>query len=86
MPVSWRGTLVQYAGRLHRKHHGKTEVRIMDYVDRDVPMLARMFEKRMRGYRAMGYVVTDHVAPEPIDDYVIEYDEGALKIPDDDSF
>ncbi|MCP3997072.1 MAG: DEAD/DEAH box helicase family protein [bacterium] len=86
MPVSWRGTLVQYAGRLHRKHHGKTEVRMMDYVDRDVPMLARMFERRMRGYRAMGYVVTDHVAPEPIDDYVIEYDEGALEIPDDDSF
>jgi superfamily II DNA or RNA helicase len=86
MPVSWRGTLVQYAGRLHRKHHGKTEVRIMDYVDRDVPMLARMFEKRMRGYRAMGYVVTDHVAPEPIDGYVIEYDEGALGISDDDSF
>lgn len=86
MPVSWRGTLVQYAGRLHRKHHGKTEVRIMDYVDRAVPMLVRMFERRMRGYRAMGYVVTDHVAPEPIDDYVIEYDEGALEIPDDDSF
>ncbi|MCP4004636.1 MAG: DEAD/DEAH box helicase family protein [bacterium] len=86
MPVSWRGTLVQYAGRLHRKHHGKTEVRIMDYVDRDVPMLARMLEKRMRGYRAMGYVVADHVAPEPIDEYVIEYDEGALGIPDGDSF
>ena len=40
----------------------------------------------MRGYRAMGYAVTDHVAPEPIDDYVIEYDEGALEMPDDDSF
>jgi superfamily II DNA or RNA helicase len=85
MPISWKGTLVQYAGRLHRKHHGKSEVRIMDYVDRDVPMLARMFEKRIRGYRAMGYVVTDHLASEPIDDYVIEYDEGALEIPDDDS-
>jgi superfamily II DNA or RNA helicase len=85
MPVSWRGTLVQYAGRLHRKYHGKTEVRIMDYVDRNAPMLARMFEKRMRGYRAMGYVITDHVAPEPTDDYVIEYDEGVLDIPDDDS-
>ena len=75
MPVSWRGTLVQYAGRLHRKHHGKTEVRILDYVDRDVPMLARMFEKRMRGYRAMDYTVTDHLTVEPINDYVIEYDE-----------
>ena len=84
MPVSWRGTLVQYAGRLHRKHHGKTEVRIMDYVDRDVPMLARMFEKRMRGYRAMGYVVADHVAPEPIEEYVVEYDENASEVQDDD--
>src|SRR3989441_6873290 len=55
MPVSWQGTLVQYAGRLQRLHPGKTEVRIYDYVDRDVPMLARMFEKRLRGYRAIGY-------------------------------
>jgi superfamily II DNA or RNA helicase len=55
MPVSWKGTLVQYAGRLQRLHPGKTEVRIYDYVDRDVPMLARMFEKRRRGYRAIGY-------------------------------
>ena len=59
MPVSWKGTLVQYAGRLHRRYHAKTEVRVMDYVDRNVPMLARMFEKRMRGYRAMGYSVGD---------------------------
>ena len=59
MPVSWKGTLVQYAGRLHRRYHAKTEVRVMDYVDRNAPMLARMFEKRMRGYRAMGYSVGD---------------------------
>jgi superfamily II DNA or RNA helicase len=56
MPVAWRGTLVQYAGRLHRSHGSKREVRIVDYVDRRVPMLGRMFEKRMRGYRAMGYL------------------------------
>ncbi len=55
MPVSWKGTLVQYAGRLHRLHPGKTEVRIYDYVDHEVPMLARMFQKRLRGYRAIGY-------------------------------
>ena len=55
MPVSWKGTLVQYTGRLHRLHPGKSEVRIFDYVDRDVPMLLRMFEKRLRGYRAIGY-------------------------------
>ena len=55
LPVSWRGTLVQYTGRLHRLHPGKTEVRIFDYVDRDVPMLHRMFQRRLRGYRAIGY-------------------------------
>lgn len=63
LPVSWRGTLVQYAGRLHRRFHGKTEVRIVDYVDRDVAMLARMFEKRMGGYRAIGYAVDEAMRP-----------------------
>jgi len=55
LPVSWKGTLVQYSGRLHRLHPGKTEVRIYDYVDRDVPMLHKMFERRLRGYQAIGY-------------------------------
>ena len=55
LPVSWKGTLVQYAGRLHRLHAGKTDVRIYDYVDRNIPMLVKMFQKRLRGYRAMGY-------------------------------
>jgi len=55
LPVSWKGTLVQYAGRLHRLHPGKREVRIIDYVDSKVSMLERMFEKRRVGYRAMGY-------------------------------
>ena len=55
MPVSWRGTLVQYAGRLHRGHPGKTEVRIHDYFDRRVPVLARMYKRRVAGYRSIGY-------------------------------
>jgi superfamily II DNA or RNA helicase len=55
MPISWHGTLQQYVGRLHRIHHGKKVVRVFDYVDALVPMLARMFEKRLRGYRAIGY-------------------------------
>lgn len=59
MPISWRGTLQQYAGRLHRDHAGKHEVRIYDYVDANVPPLTRMFNKRLRGYRAMGYTVVD---------------------------
>ncbi len=44
----------QYVGRLHEVHHGKKLVRVFDYVDARVPMLARMFEKRLRGYRAIG--------------------------------
>ncbi|MFC2072519.1 DEAD/DEAH box helicase family protein [Chloroflexota bacterium] len=59
MPVSWKGTLVQYAGRLHRIHAGKVEVRIYDYIDRNSPTLMRMFHKRLRGYRAMGYEQQD---------------------------
>lgn len=57
MPISWRGTLQQYAGRLHRLHDDKHEVIIYDYVDPLVPMLDRMWDKRLRGYRAMGYRV-----------------------------
>ena len=61
LPVSWKGTLVQYTGRLHRLHPGKTEVRIYDYVDKDVPMLFKMFKKRLRGYRAIGYLSLIHI-------------------------
>ena len=59
LPISWKGTLVQYTGRLHRLHPGKREVQIYDYVDRGVPTLRRMFEKRLRGYRAMGYILNE---------------------------
>ena len=55
LPVSWRGTVAQYAGRLHRLYEGKREVYIYDYADLDVPMLARMFDKRCTGYEAVGY-------------------------------
>jgi superfamily II DNA or RNA helicase len=55
MPVSWKGTLQQYAGRLHREHATKTDVRIIDFVDTGHPALLRMWDKRQRGYRAMGY-------------------------------
>jgi len=55
MPVSWKGTLQQYAGRLHREHAGKVDVRIIDFVDTGHPALLRMWVKRQRGYRAMGY-------------------------------
>lgn len=57
MPISWRGTLQQYVGRLHRAYAGKHEVRVYDYVDRNMPVLVRMFSKRLKGYHAMGYTV-----------------------------
>ncbi|PIR39744.1 MAG: restriction endonuclease subunit R [Alphaproteobacteria bacterium CG11_big_fil_rev_8_21_14_0_20_39_49] len=55
MPVSWHGTLAQYAGRLHRLHHAKKKVVIYDYVDSNIPMLAKMAEKRRKGYERLGY-------------------------------
>jgi very-short-patch-repair endonuclease len=57
LPVSWRGTIAQYVGRLHRLHHGKREVRVYDYADLNVPMLSRMFDRRCRGYEAAGYSI-----------------------------
>ena len=59
MPISWKGTIAQYAGRLHRTHHLKNEVIIYDYVDANSPMFLKMFSKRIKGYRAIGYEVED---------------------------
>jgi superfamily II DNA or RNA helicase len=73
--------LIQYVGRLHRLHPAKQEVRVFDYVDREVPVLWRMFQKRLRGYRGLGYARGE--APlgleEPGDDLVVEYDEEVLR-------
>jgi len=55
MPIAWKGTVVQYAGRLHRAHPGKQDVLIYDYVDAELPVLRRMFAKRLRAYRSLGY-------------------------------
>lgn len=57
LPVSWRGIIAQYVGRLHRLHEGKHEVRVYDYADLNVPMLAKMFDRRCRGYEAVGYTI-----------------------------
>ncbi len=57
LPVSWRGTIAQYVGRLHRLYDGKRDVRVYDYADLNVPMLARMFNRRCIGYEAVGYTV-----------------------------
>lgn len=59
MPVSWKGTLQQYAGRLHREHASKADVRIIDFIDAGHPALLRMWSKRQAGYKAMGYRFAD---------------------------
>ena len=67
MPVSWRGTLAQYVGRLHRLHPQKRQVLVYDYLDDAVPALARMGRKRIKGYERLGYAVERpgaDVAPE----------------------
>jgi superfamily II DNA or RNA helicase len=55
MPVAWRGTIAQYAGRLHRLSDNKNEVIVYDYVDTHVGVLDRMYQKRLKGYAAIGY-------------------------------
>lgn len=57
LPVSWRGTVSQYAGRLHRLHANKRLVQIYDYADLDITMLSRMFDKRCAGYDNLGYTI-----------------------------
>jgi len=59
LPISWKGTIAQYAGRLHRINDMKKEVLIFDYADLEVPMLLRMYERRLSGYRSIGYEIID---------------------------
>ncbi len=65
MPISWKGTLQQYVGRLHRLHDNKHIVQVYDYIDNGVPMLARMYERRLRGYSAIGYAIEQEVELPP---------------------
>ncbi|MDE0263754.1 MAG: DEAD/DEAH box helicase family protein [Bryobacterales bacterium] len=60
MPISWKGTLQQYVGRLHRLCDSKRAVLVYDYVDFNVPMLARMYQRRLKGYSAIGYKIKEH--------------------------
>jgi superfamily II DNA or RNA helicase len=57
MPIAWKGSLAQYAGRIHRESDGKTQVTIHDYVDCSLPTLQRMFNKREKSYKTMGYTI-----------------------------
>ncbi len=64
MPISWKGTLQQYVGRLHRLHDAKRVVRVYDYVDSNVPMLARMYARRLKGYNSIGYRICSIASEE----------------------
>ena len=65
MPISWKGTLQQYVGRLHREHDGKTDILVIDFIDRFPSSLLRMWKKRQAGYKAMGYrIVAMSTKPE----------------------
>ena len=66
LPISWRGTLTQYAGRLHRLNAAKKEVIIYDYVDFDIPVLAKMHAKRRAGYKALGYAIELQDKSKPV--------------------
>ncbi|NTU88568.1 MAG: DEAD/DEAH box helicase family protein [Actinobacteria bacterium] len=56
-PISWEGMLAQYVGRLHREHEGKDSVLVYDYIDVNIPMLDRMYKKRLKGYASLGYKI-----------------------------
>jgi len=59
MPIAWKGTVAQYAGRLHRPHPGKRDVLVYDYVDSELPVLRRMFAKRLKTYQGLGYTLAE---------------------------
>lgn len=81
MPISWKGTLQQYAGRLHREHANKTRVRIVDFVDAGHPALLRMWDKRQRGYQAMGYRVQSATVNDELDFGTTPVDEVRTALP-----
>ena len=62
MPFSWKGTLAQYCGRLHRNFAGKNEVQIFDYVDYRIPVFDRMYQNRLKGYKHLGYSIKQNIS------------------------
>ena len=56
-PFSWRGMLIQYTGRLNRIYHGKNEIYVYDYIDEQVLVLSKMFRRRLKGYKSIGFTV-----------------------------
>ena len=67
LPISWKGLLTQYAGRLHREYEGKKDVRIYDYIDIHEPICNSMYRKRLKGYAAIGYKTINTAQPTLFD-------------------
>jgi superfamily II DNA or RNA helicase len=74
MPIAWKGTIAQYAGRLHRNYEGKEEVLIYDYVDVHIPVLERMYHKRLTAYRSVGYSIKAYTGGIDVESVI--YDES----------
>ena len=75
LPVSWKGLIAQYAGRLHRNYPGKTETRIYDYIDLRIPLCDSMYRRRLHGYKAVGYsiaVVNEGLFSEPTTETIFD--------------
>lgn len=75
LPVSWKGLIAQYTGRLHRNYPGKTETRIYDYIDLRVPVCDSMYRKRLHGYKSVGYsiaVVNEGLFAEPATETIFD--------------
>ncbi|RLV57737.1 DEAD/DEAH box helicase [Parashewanella curva] len=71
LPISWKGALTQYIGRIQRQYQGKEKVLIYDYVETGFPMLERMYKKRAKGYEALGFDVHDANATESISEQAV---------------
>lgn len=67
LPISWKGLVAQYAGRLHRENEGKTDVRIYDYIDIHEPVCDNMYRKRLKGYASIGYKIISRHSPTLFD-------------------
>jgi len=72
LPIAWKGKVAQYAGRLHRNYPGKNEVQIYDYVDIHVPVLENMYQKRLKGYAAIGYKIKIDGMPQVNPDLIYD--------------
>ncbi|MDP2890564.1 MAG: phospholipase D-like domain-containing protein, partial [Bacteroidota bacterium] len=74
MPISWKGTLQQYAGRLHRLYEAKKEVIVYDYVDVHLRMLEKMYHKRLSGYASIGYTIKSDTLSEEAGNIIFDKD------------